>query len=317
VPITSNAVKAMVGRAIEGSADTTNPLAQIAITIPSNLPAGSSEFWDFIGMGPVFREWIGSRKPVMPIEYEYSVKNRKFEASIVVPLDWVNNDKSDLVRRRVAGLEMRYGQLRAALVATLINSGASLNGFDGVSFWNTTHNYGKTGNFSNSLTETVANRDNVTPYELALAIARALAHMQGFRDDQGEPNKEAMRSFAVICPQAHAAALNTAWGAQFLATGTGSVDNPLRGWLASLEGRMIVSPRITLNSSRSFAVVDTTEGAIAFGLQENAADSKLTAKAEGSDFEHDNDAWEFGAKWVGNAGYGAPTDAVLTTFANA
>ncbi len=315
MPITSHGVRGQLGDAIANAKPNPRSLTLLALAIPSTLPGGSSEVYDFIGATPALTKWIGARKPGVPIEYNYAVPNAKYEASAAFPLDWVNNDKTALVERRISAFPMRMDQWKEGLVADLINIADSTVCFDGQYFFDTDHTYGKTGTFSNDITATVVSTSAVTALEMANAIMKGYAKMLTFKDDAGEPCKEAISSIAVTVPASLAAVAMQAISAEQLSDGSGPVDNPVLSLKAlGIEVTLMASPRITVSSSLGVVVTDTSPGSAAFVLQINADEAKITSKAEGSDYEHDHDAWEFGLKAVGAAGFGLPTDSVLVTL---
>ena len=143
-------------------------------------------------------------------------------------------------------------------------------------------------------------------------MVQAVNQFHSFKDDQGEPINEDMTEVTVLVKggTALAAALNLAIINTTVDTGTGVVANPVKG--LSVGIKFVASTRITLTDS--FAVINSTQNACPFVFFENKADYAVTGKGAGSDFEHDNDGWEYGVKSNGAAGYGRFTDAVLMTL---
>ena len=309
--ISDYGVKGILHKAI---ADTpqSDMIANLARREDSQLPAGSSEKLDFIGMVPAMREWIGKRSSTKPIEYNYSVVLKKWENTVFLPLDWINNDKTGKVSEASSGLAKRYNQWPAALVAGLINVGESTNAFDGQFFFDTDHVWGKSGTLSNDLTFNATDHTNPTAYEAAQALVKAVNQFMAFKDDQGEPLNEDMTEVTVLVAggTALAAALNLAIVNSSIDTGAGVVVNPVKG--LSVAIKFIASTRITLTDR--FVVVNSSPNACPFVFFENKADYGVTGKGAGSDFEHDADGWEYGIKSNGAAGYGRFTDAVLMTL---
>ena len=89
--ITDYGVKAALGRALETTPQS-DKLANLAFKVQSQLPAGDGEKLDFLGMVPALREWVGARSAKKPLEHKYSVTLKKFESTVELPLDWINND---------------------------------------------------------------------------------------------------------------------------------------------------------------------------------------------------------------------------------
>lgn len=311
--ITDYGVKGILYKALAATPQS-DRLAGLAMRVESDLPAGSTEKLDFIGMVPALREWVGQRLASKPLEYKPTVTLKKFEATAVVPLDWVNNDKTGQVSQVAGQLAARYNpQWPGARVARLINaSETETTGIDGKAFFASDHVMGDSGTIDNLLDATAATGTTPTPLEAANAIVAAHSAMIAFKDDRGEPINENLTSLAVVVKAggALAASLMLAVKQDALDTGTGVLPNPVKALGIAIE--VIASPRITLDDR--FALINTSPGACPFVFMENKADHKVTMKGAGSDFEHDNDAWEMGIKAVGEAAFGRFTDAVLTVF---
>jgi len=295
-----------------------NGLAALAVSVSSALPAGSSERLDFLGTVAPMREWQGSRQAVQPIEYNFSIKNRKFESSIMLPKDWIVNDKTGNVSQAMSQLSNRYAQWRPKLIADLLNN-ATVAGayaaFDGLSFYNAAHVYG-TSTVNNVIPfSTGAGPTLITAYEAAKSLVKAIQQIITFLDDRGEPINEDITDLTVVVP----ALANSQMAAVFfqainlpkLDTGSGSIDNPVFGIGKMFNIHLLVTPRIT---GVNVHVLNTSANAAPVVFQENLAERLMTIKGAGSDFEHDHDAWEQGLKSVGNAGFGRFTDAVQIQY---
>ena len=308
--ITDYGVKAALGRALETTPQS-DKLANLAFKVQSQLPSGDGEKLDFLGMVPALREWVGPRSAKKPLEHKYSVTLKKFESTVQLPLDWINNDKTGLVQQQMSMLAVRYNpQWYGKRIAALLNAGASGTGFDGKAFFADDHSWGDSGTIDNLLVYNAATADAPTANEAATSIVEAVSALMGFKDDRGEPINETMSAMTIVAPTgAIGAAVLQAVKEKNLDTGTGVRTNPVLGLGLMID--VLVSPRITVQ--RMFCV-NSTAGAVPFVFIENTGEFKRTMKGPGSDFEHDNDAWEVGIKAVGEAGYGRFTDATSTQF---
>lgn len=308
--ITDYGVKAALGRALE-STPNSDLLANLAFKVQSQLPAGDGEKLDFLGMVPALREWVGARSAKKPLEHKATVVLKKFESTVQLPLDWINNDKTGLVQSQMSMLSQRYNpQWYGKRVATLINAAETGLAFDGIAFFASNHAWGDSGTIDNLLEYNASTADAPTANEAASAIVEAISAMQGFKDDRGEPVNENMSVVTIVAPTgAIGAAVTQAVKEKNLDTGTGVRTNPVLG--LGLTINVLVSARITVQ--RMFCI-NSSPGAVPFVFIENTGEFKKTMKGPGSDFEHDNDAWEVGIKAVGEAGYGRFTDATNTQF---
>lgn len=296
-----------------------NGLAALAINITSALPAGSSERLDFLGTIAPMREWQGSRQGVQPIEYNFAIKNRKFESSVLLPKDWLVNDKTGNVAQVSGQLANRYAQWRPKLIADLLNNGTTAGtyaAYDGLAFYSASHVYGQGVTVNNIVAfATGAGPALITAYEAAKSLVKAIQQIMTFLDDRGEPINEDITDLTVVVPaignSQMAAVFYQAINLPKLDTGSGSVDNPVFGIGKAFNIHLLVSPRITGNNVH---LINTSANAAPVVFQENLAERLASIKGAGSDFEHDHDAWEMGMKSVGNTGFGRFTDAVQLQY---
>src|SRR5690606_4754034 len=87
-------------------------------------------------------------------------------------------------------LAQRAASHKDYLIAQLLINGATagFNSYDGVTFFNTSHVSGASGEQSNDLTYPAAADEGLPNLdEMRGALQQAITHMLGFRDDQGEP----------------------------------------------------------------------------------------------------------------------------------
>jgi hypothetical protein len=120
----------------------------------------------------------------------------------------------------------------------------------------------------------------------------------GFKDDQGEPMNEGARSFMVTVPLALYPIAQAAVQPLVNAALSQNVDPNL---LADFNIQVV--PVVRLTWTDSFAVFRTDSPIKAF-IRQTEQEQELKVKAEGSDFEFDNDAWQFGIDAWRGVGYG-------------
>ncbi|MFN3440952.1 MAG: Mu-like prophage major head subunit gpT family protein [Rhizobium rosettiformans] len=106
---------------------------------------GSEETYGWLGDIPKLREWIGDRH-VKGLESKgYSIKNRKFEATIGVKRDDIDDDRLGIYAPRIEMLGQSAAQHPDEIVFELINSAASTGCYDGQNFFDVDHPVGKPG----------------------------------------------------------------------------------------------------------------------------------------------------------------------------
>ena len=310
--ITDYGVKGMLGAALSSFTPLSNMLSSICYMFGSELAAGQAEKLDFIGNIPAMSRWLGKRQDAIPIAHAYQVVMEKFETSAVLPLDWLENDKTALVQQRIGQIPVRRNQLYGKLAADLINAAATAVAYDGVAYFSSSHSHGG-HTIDNAIDVDVGTPAAPTPLEMANAIYRLYQTMLSFVDDRGEPCNEDISAMKITCGTSLAASAMQAIDNNTLDTGAGTVDNPLRGLRAAgVQLQLCASPRLT--STTKIQAWKANPGSAPLAIGRNGKSAKMTAKAGGSDFEHDEDAHAYGYKETVCAGYGLFTDACEATF---
>ncbi|PWE52149.1 hypothetical protein DEM27_32640 [Metarhizobium album] len=105
----------------------------------------SEETYGWLGDMPKMREWIGDRHVKSLAAKGYSIKNRKFEGTIGVPRDDIEDDKLGLYAPRFEMLGNSAAQHPDEILFELINAATTTNCYDGQFFFDTDHPVGKDG----------------------------------------------------------------------------------------------------------------------------------------------------------------------------
>lgn len=282
----------------------------------------ASETYPWLGMAPAMREWIGPRLAHMLRENGLSISNKKFEATLDISLDDIRRDKTQQIDTRIGELAVRAVEHWAKLLSTFIANGTgSTSGlcYDGQYFFDSDHSEGASGSQYNLLTASQVTALNVTTAaaptaaEAMAAVLGVISYMLTYKDDQGEPINDGARKFLVMTSPYLMSPFAACLTGKTLNTGSGSIDNTIFG-LKEIDGFEIglaVNSRLTWTDV--FAVFRIDGQTKPLIRQEEVA-LQMTSKAEGSDYEHDNDAWQFGAKAVRNVGYGMWQQAAHATL---
>lgn len=126
--------------AFNKSFDAVQPNYQkVATVVPS---ATGEQDYKWLGQIPGMREWIGEREVQALAAYDYLIKNRKFEMTLGVPRDDIEDDKYGVY----APYFSHMGEA-AALHPDELVFGAMMDGFtekcyDGLPFFHTAHKVG-------------------------------------------------------------------------------------------------------------------------------------------------------------------------------
>jgi len=105
----------------------------------------AEETYGWLGDIPKMREWIGDRQVKALSSKGYTIKNRKFELTIGVVRDDIEDDKLGLYGPRFEMLGQSASSHPDEVLFELINAGFTTECFDGQNFFDTDHPVGKPG----------------------------------------------------------------------------------------------------------------------------------------------------------------------------
>ena len=269
-----------------------------------------SETYKWLGMAPAMREWVGGRHAKGFRENGITIVNKTFESTLEVLLNEMRRDKTGQIMVRVRELAERTNAHWAKLLSALIVNAESAVCYDGQYFFDTDHSEGDSGTQSNDIQSNIATTTAPTAAEMETAILKNVEQLLGFKDDQGEPmNEEAMR-FLVMVPVSFMAATAAALKNPVIVDGSGSRTNTITN-LGGFQFELAVNPR--LSWTEKFAVFRTDGQTKPFIRQEEEGVT-VSAIAEGSELEFNENKHRYGVKAIRNVGYGYWQHACLTTF---
>ena len=264
-----------------------------------------SETYKWLGMSPAMREWIGGRHAKGFRENGITIANKKFEATLEVPVDWMRRDKTGQIMVRVDELVDRTVTHWQSLLSANIANAESTVAYDGQYFFDTDHSEGNSGTQDNDITVDISavpaavHGSTTAPSaeEMRTMILQGVEQMLGFKDDRGEPINEMARSFLVMVP--------TAW----FSTAAAAIRNPVVGGgdtnvMTNLDGysfSLAVNPRLTWTDKLA---VFRTDGSVAPFIRQEEEGVTVQAVAEGSELEFEHDLHHYGVKALRNTGYG-------------
>ena len=264
-----------------------------------------TEEYAWIGQSPVMREWAGGRHAKGFTSNGITIENKHFEATLDIPLKHLRRDKTGQINVRIGELATRTNSHWALLLSKLITDGETLPCYDGKHFFADDHKEGRSGVQSNKiefdLADASVNGEVGTvqaPTEAALreAILKGIQQIIGFKDDQGEPMNENSSKFLVMVPVHLWFIAKAALAAPLT---VGGASNPVKVF-ADLDIGVAANPRIAGNKIYVFRADGDVK---AFIRQEETA-VQIKAKAEGSEYEFDHDAHQYGVDTWRNVGYG-------------
>ena len=266
----------------------------------------ASETYNFLGQSPAMRLWVGGRQAKGFTGQGVTIVNSHYEATIEVQKKDARRDKTPQINARVQEFYARAQTHWTSLVSTLLLNAPSTACYDGQFFFDTDHSEGDSGTQDNDITVDIsalpaAVHGVVTApsvEEMQQSILKGIAQILSFKDDRAEPMNENARRFVVVVP---VALYLTAVAAVSTLVTAALQQNLNPNLIAGLTVDVQMNARLTWTDS--FAVFRTDSPIKAF-IRQTEQEVELKAKAEGSEFEFDNDAWQFGIDAWRGVGYG-------------
>ena len=109
---------------------------QLATVVPSST---GTEEYGWLGQMPGMREWIGERVVHGMESHGYSIKNKKFELTVSVPKEAIEDDTHGTYTPMMAELGRASGAHPDELTFGLLKEGASVKCYDGKPFFAANH----------------------------------------------------------------------------------------------------------------------------------------------------------------------------------
>ena len=269
-----------------------------------------SETYAWLGMSPAMREFVGGRQAKGFRENGITITNKKFEATMEVLLDEIRRDKTGQVMLRVREMAMRTNAHWAKLLTALIVAGEAGVCYDSQFFFDTDHLEGDSGTQSNDISYDVTTTTAPTAAEAESAILKSVEKMMSFLDDQGEPMNEEASQFLVMVPVPFMSAFSAAMKNPVIVDGSGARTNTLTN-IGGFNFELAVNPRLSWTTK--FAMFRTDGQTKPFIRQEEEGVT-VSAVAEGSELEFNDEKHHYGVKAIRNVGYGYWQHACLTTL---
>jgi phage major head subunit gpT-like protein len=273
-----------------------------------------SETYKWLGASPAMREWIGGRNAKGLRENGISIANKKFEATLEIPVDWLRRDKTGQINVRINEMARRTNAHWASLLSTLIIAGESAVCYDGEYFFDTDHpGYTSAGDLSgsqsNDISLDVTTTTAPTATEMQTAILNAIQAMYGFVDDQGQPLNEDASDFTVMVPVPFLQAAGGALGATVISQTSNMIQAV--GSLGGFNVNLAVNPRLSWTTKLA---VFRADGDVSPFIRQEEEGVTVSAIAEGSEKEFTDDVHLYGVKALRNVGYGYWQKACLVTL---
>lgn len=296
--LSSRAIIGEFYKTLEADAGSWVPLLSMLFTSDQD-----SETYKWLGQSPAMREWVGGRNAKGFLENGLTITNKHYEATMEILVRELRRDKTGQVMTRIRELAQRTNSHWASLLSTLVLNGTSATCYDGQFFFDTDHSEGDSGSQSNDITTDIsALPTNVAGTTTAPSIEEAqqsvmksIAQILSFVDNEGEPMNEGARSFLVMTPISLYIPFSTAMAKP------ASIDLNTQKLPSDLSISVVGNARLT--GTTDFFTF-RTDGSVKPFIRQQETAVELKAKAEGSEFEFDNDAHQYGVDSWRNVGYG-------------
>ena len=278
-------------------------------TVPFQSDQGSEEY-RWLGQAPTMREWTGGRQPKGLRDNGFIIRNVKYEGTVEVSGDEIRRDKTTQVMTRVNDLADRGSSQWAKLLSGLIVSGEAAVCYDGQYFFDTDHAEGDSGTQSNDLTYDVTTTTAPTAAEFESAVLKSVEALLGFKDDQGEPLNEGAADFVVMVPVPFMGSAAAALKNPVIVDGSGARTNTITN-IGGFNFQLVVNPRLTWTTK--FATF-RADGNVKPFIRQEEVPLTMSAVAEGSELEFNEDKHRYGVMAIRGADYGMWQQAVLVTL---
>lgn len=255
--------------------------SKISMTIKSSHKTEIHSFMKrLLGM----REWVGPRVIQNLENFEYLLTNKKYESTLGVPVDDIEDDNLGVHDIMFQELGAAIAKWPDQLMKPTIQEGKVNLGFDGQPFFSTTHDLDPAGNQSNLFTSTALTPANFNTVWTA---------MTGYTGEDGE--LLAANPMTLVVPPALRKAAREILNAELV---NGGDSNVQKG-----DAEILVIPELA-NEPTTWYLMDVASPVKPFIFQLRQA-SKMVAKTDlTSENVFNDDQLLWGAKSRGTTGYG-------------
>lgn len=261
-----------------------------ALGIQSN---GAYEKMGWLSSMPVVREWLSELNAKQLDDYDFTIRNKDWEASVMVNQNDLDDDQTGTIQMIPDLLVQRIMKHPEKLLISLLTGGTSGLAYDGIAFFS---NVSGARTIDNLLAGT-----GITLAQMEADLNAALVAMAGFADDQGEPLN--IQGNMIVCPTAMANNFRRLVNSSGDPTVSGgNTFNPYQG-----RFQVIADSRLDAVDANDWYLLATNEiiKPLVFSMRKEAEPR----------FVKPNEAtkeWIASADYRGNAGYGLPHLAIKT-----
>lgn len=253
-----------------------NP-ADVMPFIMETTSTSGSEKYGWLGSVPQLSPWEDSRKLSGLLDFDYSISNVHYEATLQVDRDDIEDDQYGNVKTRIQDLARRAKTHPRKLFFDLIKTGEVALAFDGQPFFSATHVY-EVGGSTQSNLQSTAIVAAATPslVEFAASFEAVVASMRSVTDEHDEPYNEGDLKLEIIASPSMEGVIRKALSADLIDNTTNTIKGAATFTISSrLSGS---SWYIADNSGTLKSVVKQTRQEVRFDALENLSDAGFMSK---------------------------------------
>ncbi|WP_216891605.1 Mu-like prophage major head subunit gpT family protein [Pseudomonas putida] len=152
-------------------ADTPTDWQRIATEVPST---SSSNTYGWLGQFPTFREWLGERVLKDMASHSYTITNKKFESSVSVPRDAIEDDEIGVYKPLFQEMGRAAKAHPDELVFALLKAGLTTICYDGQNYFDTDHPLYPNADGTGAAVSVSNYQDGAGPAWYLLDVSRAI-----------------------------------------------------------------------------------------------------------------------------------------------
>lgn len=205
--------------------------ADVMPFIMETTSTSDSEKYGWLGEVPQMTEWTDERKLRGLKDYDYTLPNKDYEATLKVDRNAMEDDQLGAVKLRIKDLAIKARQSfpRKLFFDQLVKGTTELC-YDGVPFFSASHPESGEAQ-SNLLTGTSSGPYTTAEFVADLEAARAA--LRSFKDDQGEPRNEGELDLMIVAPTSLEAVIDKVIAADMINNTTNTLKGVARKLISS------------------------------------------------------------------------------------
>ena len=287
-PSTLKALQVTIDLRFKQAYNAVNPIStRLASTIPSGA---RGNVYPMHAKLAKLRQWEGERKIVNAKSYRYNLDNEKYELTLEVDRDDIEDDNIGVYSMVIDDMGQQSRLWPDDLVFAAILAGGTETAYDGTAFFSNSHDLGG-HTVDNLFASTALTADN---------FAAARAAMMEYTGEDGESLR--VRPDVLLVPPALEVKARKIVQASTIVESTAAVDNVLRGLC-----EVVVAPQLATSAGgldTTWYLLDTSRPIRPFIFQQRMAPEMVALTSPSDEHVILRDKYLYGVKARGAAGYG-------------